>query len=417
MISLADSIHRYDVYAEPRIINLREIATELRLTSPVSVREVLRRLDSIPSELQLTQTITTDTALGGRASVALRSDGSYVSRGHMRATALPSFAFSVTCVVENSGSRVLPSVVHVGRVFGSDTPGERQDEWDEEGYSEDVRRNWLSVAENAKLSVNKEYNLSGVLGGIADIGTAFAEFVGLTVVSHPGIALAVLLGSNLGAAGGEPWPFPRFPVGVTIAGGVLLIFGPGATVPAILAGGVAENVWKHRELSDDEARFASKVFGNTLPKREQIILTNALGLEGRRFVIPGIGGSYLVNLGDEAFRSPMTYNTGAGPKSRYPQSGQLLIHELAHVWQAKRWPAATYFSEGGSDDVYPPGHDVSKPWSAYGIEQQATIVDEWYAADTAFLADEFQKPFPDFSKKSPHKFDRYMAGNVRAGLI
>jgi hypothetical protein len=162
---------------------------------------------------------------------------------------------------------------------------------------------------------------------------------------------------------------------VTIASGVLLVFGSTAIVPALVAGVASEALVEHRPLSEEEAVFATKVFGPTLLSREQIILTNISGLDSRKFVIPGAGGSYLVNLGD-TFDDPMA------PTGKYAQRGQMLIHELTHVWQAK------HFCQGVLESTYSPG-DPGRPWSAYGIEQQATIVDRWYAADPGFLAGEF----------------------------
>jgi hypothetical protein len=412
MTSLSSSIRKFHLYASPRIVNIDEVIDGLRMRRPVSLIDLMRRLNSLPSELRLAEPITTDAALGGQAEMVLRSDGTYTSSGYMRATGLPSFAFQVTASVENAGGDFLPTSMQQGRVFGTDTPGDRQRNWREDGHNENIRQHWLSIADSARLSVRKEYNLSGTLGTLRDIAVAFAEFVGLAAASHPGLALVVLLGSNLVEAAGEPWPFPHFPAGMTIAAGVLLVFGPGVVVPAFVAGGVAEALLRHRAMNDEEARFAAKVFGNTLPPPDQIILTNAIGPKNRPITIPGFGGSYLVNRGDAAFENPMTYHN-----EPYPVPGQLFIHELTHVWQAKRWPAMAYFCRGAVERDYNPGNDPSKLWSAYGIEQEATIVDRWYAADLTFLATEFNKPNPDFAKKKRNDFDHYINGNIRAGLL
>jgi hypothetical protein len=56
---------------------------------------------------------------------------------------------------------------------------------------------------------------------------------------------------------------------VTIASGVLLAFGPTAIVPALVAGVASEALVEHRPLSEEEAVFTTKVFGSTLPSREQ----------------------------------------------------------------------------------------------------------------------------------------------------
>jgi hypothetical protein len=162
-------------------------------------------------------------------------------------------------------------------------------------------------------------------------------------------------------------------------------------------------------MSEEEATFARKIFGNSLPAKEQIILTNTMRPDGRRFTMPGLGGSYFVNLGDAAFRDPIGIVDPG-----YPQPGQVFVHELTHVWQASHWAAATYFSKALNRDYDPGGG--GKAWSDYSLEEQATIVDRWYEADPTFLVGEFRKPFPDFSLKAPHSFDRYIQQNIRAGL-
>ncbi|MEV4943495.1 hypothetical protein [Streptomyces zaomyceticus] len=410
MPSLAAKVRRFPLYAPPRVISLREVADSLGAGRPISARDVLHRLDAVPTELRLGESITTETALGGRADMVLRSDGTYTSSGRMRATGFPSFSFVVYPTVEGAGGRFRAMAVHQGRVFGTDTPGDRQRNWSEDGRNEAIRQNWLTFARDARLTVRKEWEVSGVLGTLGDIATAVAQFVGAAAVTGSGgMAALIVVGSQLGAAAGEPWPFPQLPLGVTVASGVLLIFGPAAILPALVAGAAAEALVDHRPLSESEAAFAAKVFGPTLPNREQIILTNMTGLDDRAFVIPGVGGTYLVNLGDH-FDDPMA------PKGKYAQRGQMLIHELTHVWQAKRWPATTYFCQGVFESTYSPGGDATKPWSSYGIEQQATIVDRWYAADPAFLTGEFQRPFPDLTLKAPHPFDHYLHAHIRAGM-
>ncbi|MER7954660.1 hypothetical protein [Streptomyces sp. NPDC096030] len=411
MTSLTQSIRRFHLYAAPRVISLREVADSLGAERPVSVRDVARRLDEVPVELHVAEPVTTETALGGHVDMVLRSDGTYSSTGHMRATGFPSFSFVVHPIVEGGGGRFRALAVHQGRVFGTDTPGDRQKNWAEDGRNEAIRQNWLTFARDARLTVRKEWEVDGVLGTLGDIATAVAQVVGVAAVTGAGgMAAALVIGSQLGEAAGEPWPFPALPVGVTIASGVLLVFGPAAIVPALAAGVAAEGLVDHRPLLEEEAAFAAKVFGPTLPDREQIILTNISGLDDRAFVVPGAGGSFLVNLGDD-FADPMAAKGG-----KYTERGQMLIHELTHVWQASRWPATTYFCQGVFESTYEPGGDPSRPWSAYGIEQQATIVDRWYAADPAFLGGEFQNPHPDLSLKKAHPFDHYIHAHLRAGM-
>jgi hypothetical protein len=352
--------------------------------------------------------------------MVLRSDGTYTSSGSMRATGFPSFAYQVTASVESAGNLFLPMARHEGRVFGTDTPGERSRSWNESGQNEGLRQNWLSVAENARLVARKEYDLSGVLGTVKDVAVKVGEFVGLAKVVYPGLAAAITLATTLGEATKEPFPLAKLPLGITVAAGVLLVFGPGMIVPAIVAGGVAELAVQHRPMDEAEYTFATKIFGNTLPAREQIILTNLLGVGDRRFVMPGPGGVFFVNLGQPAFDDPRGYRT-QGEKSRYATPGQVLVHELTHTWQGKRLPAVTYFCKGITNSTYTPDADAGRPWADHGLEQQATIVDTWYASifapeNKAFVDSEYGKPVPDWSKKVPATFDRYIHGNIRGGI-
>jgi hypothetical protein len=424
--SLAGNIRKYDVYGD-RVVSVDEVAGGLRMTRPVSLREMNRRLAAIPNEIKLGAVITTEAALGGRADLLLRSDGTYTSSGHMRATGFPSFAYQVTASVQGDGGAFLPTAFHQGRVLGTDTPGDRQRNWDESGRNENIRQHWLGIAENPRIDVRKEYNVSGVLGAAADVGVKIAEFVGLAAVANPSTAALLTLGSALDEAVDLPAPHKDWPLGVTIAAGAVVLFGPAAIAPAIAAGTVAELAVKTRTLRDDEWDFVRKVFGDTLPPRENIILTNLLGLEDRPFTMPTVGGRYLVNLGGGPFDSPTTWGGG-----KYPRPGQLLVHELTHTWQGRRLPAATYYCRGiRKIGGYPPGSDTGRAWGTYGLEQQATIVDSWYAAlvpdpdrteepdlaKVAFYEREFLPARnPDYSKKPPHMFDRYVYGNVRAGL-
>ena len=97
-------------------------------------------------------------------------------------------------------------------------------------------------------------------------------------------------------------------VGVLVASGVLMVFGPSAIVAAIVAGAAAgvaiELALKHRKLTDrpEEVEFANRVFQGTLPV-DRIVLTNMLGIGGRPFTIPSVGDTILVNLGRGVRRS------------------------------------------------------------------------------------------------------------------
>ncbi|MCA8906651.1 MAG: hypothetical protein KDA64_01915 [Rhodospirillaceae bacterium] len=176
-----------------------------------------------------------------------------------------------------------------------------------------------------------------------------------------------------------------------------------------------------RWMNDDEWEIVTRVFtSDKLPYKQRIFVTDALGAYNAPFTIPtslvsslpavlasGFGGGliggpagaalagmvggavsyilsavnagYLMNVGTAAQQNMATYDP------------DLLVHETAHVWQGRNSTfALTYTIEsalnqcagiaGGSGRgaayAYTPGH----AWSSYNPEQQAKIVEHWYAA-------------------------------------
>jgi hypothetical protein len=124
-------------------------------------------------------------------------------------------------------------------------------------------------------------------------------------------------------AGSDLFEGPGGLVGIAVAGGSLFVMGPGAVIPAFVAGSVAGNLLiKHRPISSQELAFAGGVFGNTLPPRDRIILTNLERPDGRKFTCPNAAGQILVNLG-EHFNDPVRRMS-----ARYPAPGKLFITSL-----------------------------------------------------------------------------------------
>ena len=75
--------------------------------------------------------------------------------------------------------------------------------------------------------------------------------------------------------------------GILVSGGALFIAGPAFLAPAYLAGaGTAAALIRHRPMEPEERSFAERVYGNTLPPNERIVLTNLSGLGGAKFVCP-----------------------------------------------------------------------------------------------------------------------------------
>jgi hypothetical protein len=193
--------------------------------------------------------------------------------------------------------------------------------------------------------------------------------------------------------------------GIAVAAGALFVIGPGAVIPAFIAGSAAANALiRQRHMTNDERAFAERVFGASLPPNDVIFLTNLTGIGGRKFVCPNVSGQMLVNLG-EAFDNPVGYQD-----DKYPAPGKVFIHELTHVWQLHH---ATFvpglvcegIANQLADATYRPG-EGGRPWAEYNLEQQGTIVDEWFAPTSRGPSG-----FPAMAPE--HPFFRYVCVDVR----
>jgi hypothetical protein len=175
--------------------------------------------------------------------------------------------------------------------------------------------------------------------------------------------------------------------GVMFAAGVFYLPGPfGYYVPSLWQG-VAVNelvngMIETRHPTDAEYAFLVSIFGNTLPARDRILITNLTGLGGRPFVSVDklVAGNYTVNLGvNDCAQTPMTctWKDNTTP-------GQLFVHEITHVWQLHQASLTggqtfeniwTQITEG--KDAY--AYTCGSGWDSYGPEQQANIADTWFA--------------------------------------
>jgi hypothetical protein len=196
-------------------------------------------------------------------------------------------------------------------------------------------------------------------------------------------------------------------VGVVTAGASLFIAGPGALIPAFVAGAAAgQFLVRHRLMTVEEYAFAQEVYVDSLPPGDRIVLTNLFGLGGKKFTCPNAAGQVLLNLG-EGYDHPTTHVEPA-----YPAPGKLFIHELAHAWQIHHSSFVPGLVCEGiytqlAREVYEPG-PAGKPWSQFNLEQQATIVDEWFAP-----SGRGPDPYRMYSGFRPdHPFYRYIRDNI-----
>lgn len=363
-----------------------DLATSLQLTQPLSLTELTRHLDQ-PEEKSFRSPLDAD-AIHGEAKFIMRSDGTYTFRGHLRATGFPSFAYRVQVTVRCAEGVVIVAEAS-GRVFGTDTPGNRQRDWNEDNTSESIRKYWTALRLEPQFETNLDKNLSGISGALVDVAKTVVEtYVGAQFAGV--IGAVIVLGAELGSATGVTFANPNILAGVTVGGGILILFSPSAIIPALVAGTVTAALAdiRFRPMNDGEIELAHKVFKGTLPI-ERIIITdlyrpgqNANGVVDREFVVPGIDGSILVNMGKN-FDHTLELDVQRNVRDGYEARGEVLIHELTHAWQIHHntfLPGMLCKALIDANYTY----DKTKvrehaPWSpTFGLEEQASIVNDWF---------------------------------------
>jgi hypothetical protein len=135
-----------------------------------------------------------------------------------------------------------------------------------------------------------------------------------------------------------------------------------------------------RKLNIHEHRLAQQVFQNKLPYG-RVSVVDTLGLGGAPYTLNFMGlddadaNTYVLHVGPVGF---------AGMQLSPYWSG-VLIHELTHVWQSynSAWPATFIFKSigcqiaQGRTNAYI--YESGKPWKSYNVEQQASIVADWFS--------------------------------------
>jgi hypothetical protein len=417
MSTLRTAIRKIQRFSSGQSLNVGEVAEFLGVHRPVSVRELVRRTARLPDAVPFHADVVTGAALGGHLDLTLRSDGGYHFSGRMRATGLPSFSFTVVAIVRSASGQVTVAAQHSGEVFGSDTPGSREDRWSEEGTDPQqfklIRNTWPDLS-GGTITERHGSDVIGTLGTGLDVLGDLAEFFVVAETLGVGLAVCLVVGDELNKAGAT-LPGLGGVVGIAVAAGVVYIFGPSSIIAAVAAGVVAGEVVdamvQLRELTGPEVAFARTVFGDSLDF-SRIRLTNLLGLQSRAFTAPTVGHISLVNIGD-AINNPTTATSGA-----YPKPGQLFIHELTHAWQIQHASLQDGFVPGlmcqgilNQTVVSNPYHygAPGPPWRSFGMESQAAIVDQWFGGTGK------QRTNGGMMDKSSPYFG-YIASNVLPGV-
>jgi len=371
---------------------------------PVTGTALLRALDRIAAAAEtvdLSASVVTPpgTPLGGSIQFTLHGDGSYKIDGHVRATGWTSYKYRLAAIVRSQSGNVVIAQ-KTGEVHGTDTPGDREDKWQESDASIYVQAYWPELRSGATLGYHLDYDLAGTTGVVLEALRFLADYLVAGQLLGPAGAI-FMVGHELSGDLGLRLGTPGVAAGIAVASGTVLVFGPGVMLPAVVAGVVAGNVVDAdihaRSMTDAERQMADRVFGGSIPY-DRIILTNLTRDGNRKFTIPSFDNSILVNLG-EAMEVPGGPSAFADPamNTRYPNPGQVFIHELTHAWQIalNSFLPGLICSAAFGDrtyDYFDPNRGrlvdtawTSRSWSAFTPEQQAQIVDDWYGAYYADL--------------------------------
>jgi hypothetical protein len=204
---------------------------------------------------------------------------------------------------------------------------------------------------------------------------------------------------------------------IVTAGGLLVEWVSGVQIPVLLAGyvagAVANALIRTRSPTQAEYDWVNRVFDGTLPDIGRIVITDMTGLGGRPFSVPNPVGQFVMNLGP-GYDDPVHYNRNNGGP------GRLFVHEATHVWQIHNssflpgllcegvWNQVQY---NFGKNVYDYG-DGSQQFSRYNLEQQAALIDTWYANGMNYY-DPFYR-FVEFNIRagspSAYSYNRYQAG-------
>jgi hypothetical protein len=335
-------------------------------------------------EVSFRQEITTPsgTALGGTVDLTLRSDGTYKAHFHMHDSGAVDYKFVVRAVFAASNGTAF-ALQHSGQVEGTESIGltsspRRDSDKDLTGANQLIKENWRAV-QTGHMSVSKDYSKAGVIGFIEDLSKVVLD---VTKGAARGAVGAVI---GLGDEMVQAFDSLEFAGAIGLVAGVAVVASGGSLVLAVTtgvqAGLVTAALIKQRPLEQYELDFAEVVFQKTLPPRQNIILTNLESFGGRAFTMPGGGNKIYINIGGAAFDNPSTH-----VEKSYPMPGQLFIHEMTHVWQILHktfvpgWVCSGLLNQVGNyfDNVYAYTNEGALPWSDFNIEQQASIVDDWF---------------------------------------
>lgn len=283
--------------------------------------------------------------------------------------------------ITNAATQAANTVVNAGQQAANNIAGAAQ------GSAQTVRQEAEAVAEVITATAQKAANT------VADEGRRAAA-----AVAGEGRRIMSLVASEVSRAAASV-------DGLKIAGHD--IGGPTISLPALRGPGS-----RNRLMNQAEIDLATSVFQNSLPY-DRIYLSPHEGIGGNPFTLPQRDGSYVIHLG-VMFAAPLnTTVPRTNGNNDVHTAVAFLIHELTHVWQGEHWLHHDYVADATqhliTEGTRAYHYDLGKKWTDYHAEQQAAIVEDWFAV-----------PFVptsagDSMSQSSPRFD-FIRDNIRRGI-
>jgi hypothetical protein len=271
----------------------------------------------------------------GQIELTAHADGRVQLRGYVRSSAAVGYEYLVQSMLL-ADNQMAVAFTHEGKVTSTHGSDEKDALFGD--VDSPVVRARFPAFQRGKLVVTENHR-NRFTGAIGDLLESLIKWTAGELVITPGSGLILVTATSV--------------VSLATSGSLI----PGARV-------IDGTLWL--------AGIANQVFRGSLPPREKIVVSNSMGAGGRPFTYPRFDGKIVLNLGDH-YTDPRGYTT-----SKRPVPGQLLIHELVHVWQYHNNAAAiSYVGDALWARVredYDPGKVLSEPWDSFGLEEQATIV-------------------------------------------
>jgi hypothetical protein len=145
-----------------------------------------------------------------------------------------------------------------------------------------------------------------------------------------------------------------------------------------------------RKMTGGELRYAMEIFGSSLDYKQVLIHnTKAYFFQPSDTAITPNGEIYFPA---DSYKSDFSFNT---------QDATWLIHELTHVWQYQRGMWVRTRGVLYRNYRYGDLESAQRPFLSYGIEQQASIVADYFRLKHALKQEEGQGSISTYEKLIP----------------